>query len=110
MNINLTSRGFTPSSELIELIHSKLEKLNTFDKDISSIEVVLLKESRAEKVELIIQSRKNTYITKCYSSAFEKTATVPILSSLQVRIIRRAISPLFATNILLYIFILQLQV
>jgi len=78
MNINLTSRGFTPSSELIELIHSKLEKLNTFDKDISSIEVVLLKESRAEKVELIIQSRKNTYITKCYSSAFEKTMVIAI--------------------------------
>ena len=73
MNIDLTSRGFTPSSELIELIHSKLEKLNTFDKDISSLKVVLLKESRAEKVELIIKSKKNTYVTKCYSSAFEKT-------------------------------------
>ena len=78
MNIDLTSRGFTPSSELIELIHSKLEKLNTFDKDISSLKVVLLKESRAEKVELIIKSKKNTYVTKCYSSAFEKTIVMAI--------------------------------
>ena len=78
MNIDLTSRGFTPSSELIELIHSKLEKLNTFDKDISSLKVVLLKESRAEKVELIIKSKKNTYVTKCYSSAFEKTVVMAI--------------------------------
>ena len=44
---------------LVDLIHSKLEKLSTFDKDISIIKVVLLKESRAEKVELIIKSRKN---------------------------------------------------
>ena len=78
MNIDLTSRGFTPSSELIELIHLKLEKLNTFDKDISSLKVVLLKESRAEKVELIIKSKKNTYVTKCYSSAFEKTIVMAI--------------------------------
>ena len=78
MNIDLTSRGFTPSSELIELIHSKLEKLNTFDKDISSLKVVLLKESRAEKVELIIKSKKKTYVTKCYSSAFEKTIVMAI--------------------------------
>ena len=78
MSIDLTSRGFTPSSELIELINSKLEKLNTFDKDISSLKVVLLKESRAEKVELIIKSKKNTYVTKCYSSAFEKTIVMAI--------------------------------
>jgi len=86
MNIDLTSRGFTPSSELIELIHSKLEKLNTFDKDISSLKVVLLKESRAEKVELIIKSKKNTYVTKCFSSLFEKTivmATDNIKSQIQ---------------------------
>ena len=78
MNIDLTSRGFTPSLELIELIHSKLEKLNTLDKDISGLKVVLLKESRAEKVELIIKSKKNTYVTKCYSSAFEKTIVMAI--------------------------------
>ena len=78
MNIDLTSRGFSPSPELVDLIHLKLEKLSTFDQDISSIKVVLLKESRAEKVELIIKSRKNTYVTKCYSSVFEKTMVMAI--------------------------------
>jgi len=73
MNIDITSRGFSPSSDLVELINSKLLKLDTFDKNISNIKVVLLKESRAEKVELIVQSKKNTYISKCYSSVFEKT-------------------------------------
>ena len=41
MNIDITSRGFTPSSELVELINSKLHKLDTFDKNISNIKVVL---------------------------------------------------------------------
>ena len=49
MNIDITSRGFTPSSDLVELINSKLLKLNTFDKNISSIKVVLLKESESRK-------------------------------------------------------------
>ena len=61
MNIDITSRGFTPSSDLVELINLKLLKLDTFDKNISNIKVVLLKESRAEKVELIVQSKKYLY-------------------------------------------------
>ena len=61
MNIDITSRGFTPSSEFVELINTKLIKLDTFDKNISNIKVVLLKESRAEKVELIVQSKKYLY-------------------------------------------------
>ena len=48
MNIDITSRGFTPSSELIELINTKVEKLSKFDKNISDFIVVLKIESRAE--------------------------------------------------------------
>tara|TARA_B110000438_G_C15717881_1_gene608369 strand:+ start:14 stop:292 length:279 start_codon:yes stop_codon:yes gene_type:complete len=73
MNIDITSRGFTISQKLTDFIHSKLQKLATFDKNISNVKVVLLKESRAEKVELIVDSNKNTYISKRYSSVFEKT-------------------------------------
>ena len=71
MNIDITSRGFTPSSELLELINSKVEKLSKFDKNISDIKVVLKKESRAEKIELVVESKRNTYVSKRYSSAFE---------------------------------------
>ena len=35
--------------------------------------MVLLKEGRAKKVELILTSNKGNYITKCYTSIFEKT-------------------------------------
>ena len=38
-----------------------------------SSKVVLLKEGRAEKIELILKSNRASYITKCYSSVFEKT-------------------------------------
>ena len=73
MNINITARGFTGNQKLNDFIHEKLQKLTKFDKNISNIKVVLLKESRAEKVELIVESKKKIYITKCYSSIFEKT-------------------------------------
>ena len=73
MNIDITSRGFTISEKITEFIQFKLKKLSTFDNNISSVKVVLLKESRAEKVELIVKSGKHTYISKRYSSVFEKT-------------------------------------
>ena len=78
MNIDITSRGFTPSSDLIDLINTKVEKLSRFDKNISDIKVVLKKESRAEKVELIVESKSNTYVSKRYSSVFEKTLVMSI--------------------------------
>ena len=73
MNINITTRGFTGNQKLNDFIHEKLHKLSQYDKNISTIRVVLLKESRAEKVELIVKSNKHIYISKCYSSVFEKT-------------------------------------
>ena len=73
MNIEITTRGFTINQNLNNFIHEKLQKLTKFDKHISNIKVVLLKESRAEKLELIVESNKKTYISKCYSSVFEKT-------------------------------------
>ena len=73
MNISITSRNVTPSEELTHLIKQKLENLLKYDSNIIRSKVVLLKESRAEKVKLIITSKHAQYITKCYSSAFEKT-------------------------------------
>ncbi len=73
MNVEITARNFTPSDELKDLIYEKIISLKKFDSNISIARVVLLKESRAEKVELILTSKKNKYVTKCYSSVFEKT-------------------------------------
>ena len=73
MNIDITSRNVTPSKELINFIKEKLQKLLKYDSNIIRSKVVLLKESRAEKVKLIITSKYAQYITKCHSSVFEKT-------------------------------------
>ena len=73
MHINITFRNVTPSEELNHFIKQKLKKLLKYDSNIMRSQVVLLKESRAEKVKLIITSKHAQYITKCYSSAFEKT-------------------------------------
>ena len=73
MNIDITARNFTPSSKLKTLIHEKLIGLHQYDSNIISSKVVLLKEGRAEKIELILKSNRASYITKCYSSIFEKT-------------------------------------
>ena len=71
-------------------------KLLIYDSNINFIKVVLLKESRAEKVELILTSKKKKYITKCYSSAFEKTI-IKAINNIKIQI-RKNIS--YKTKIL----------
>lgn len=73
MNIDITGRSFTPSEKLKNFINEKLTSLEKYDPNISNSKVVLIKEGRAEKAELIISAKKNNYIAKCYSSVFEKT-------------------------------------
>ena len=73
MNIDITARNFSPSPYLKTFIHEKLNGLLKYDSNITSSKVVLLKEGRAEKVELLLKSKRTNYITKCYSSVFEKT-------------------------------------
>ena len=73
MNINITARNIKISESLSEIIHTRLNKLLKYDKYISDIKVILLKENRAEKMELIVRSHKHNYITKAVSSKFEKT-------------------------------------
>ena len=79
MNIEITARHFTPSADLKAFVNDKVSKLLKYDPKINLVRVVLLKESRAEKVELIVNSKNKQYITNCYSSVFEKT----ILNGLQ---------------------------
>ena len=85
MNIEITARNFSPSLELKYFIKEKLMKLLTYDSNINFIRVVLLKESRAEKVELIVTSKKKKYITKCHSSVFEKTI-IKAINNIKIQI------------------------
>jgi len=73
MNIDITARGFSPSDKLKSFINEKSSSLTKYDSNISLAKIVLIKEGRAEKVEIIVSSKNKSYIAKCYSSVFEKT-------------------------------------
>ena len=53
MNIEITARHFTPSSDLKTFINEKVEKLLRYDPQINSIKVVLLKESNSFVLTLL---------------------------------------------------------
>ena len=84
MEISITGRNITVSDALKEFIKDKISKITRFDNEIHSIDVILSKESRAEKVEIIAHSKSNSYITKSHSSVFEKTI-FRALDNLKVR-------------------------
>ena len=73
MEISITGRNVNISEDLNRFIQEKVSKIIRYDKNIHSVEVILLKESRAEKVEIVVNSKNCSYITKCHSSVFEKT-------------------------------------
>ena len=88
MNIEITARHFTPSGDLKEFVNDKVNKLLKYDPKITLVRVVLLKESRAEKVELIVNSKNKQYITNCYSSVFEKTI-LKAVDNIKIQIIKK---------------------
>ena len=73
MKISITGRNINIDENLKQFIQEKVSRIIRYDKEIHSIDVILSKESRAEKVEIIINSKNNSYITKSHSSVFEKT-------------------------------------
>ena len=88
MNIEITARHFTLSADLKDFVNDKVSKLLKYDPKINLIRVVLLKESRAEKVELIVNSKNKQYITNCYSSVFEKTI-LKAVDNIKIQIIKK---------------------
>lgn len=92
MKIDITARNIIVSNQLKQFIEDKLVRLKKFDKNIKLIKIILLKESRAEKVELIVYSNQNKYITNCYSSVFEKTI-MSAVSNIQRQIAKKKNKP-----------------
>ena len=50
MNIEITSRHFSPSEELKALVNEKVSKVSKFTYDITRCEVILTKENSHENV------------------------------------------------------------
>jgi ribosomal subunit interface protein len=87
MKISITGRNINISEDLNKFIQEKVIKITKYDNNINSIEVVLLKESRAEKVEIIAISKTSSYIVKTHSSVFEKTI-LKAVDSLKMQILK----------------------
>ena len=87
MEISITGRNINISEDLNKFIQEKVVKIAKYDKNINLIEVVLLKESRAEKVEIIATSKTSSYIVKTHSSVFEKTI-LKAIDSLKMQILK----------------------
>ena len=87
MKISITGRNINISEHLNRFIQEKISKISRYDKEIYSINIILSKESRAEKVEIIVNSKDNSYITKCHSSVFEKTI-LKAVENLKIQILK----------------------
>ena len=74
MNMEITSRHFTPSEELKTLVSDKLAKLEKFNVTLTRCHVILSKENGVEEnVEIVAHSKGHEFIAHDYSSAFEKS-------------------------------------
>ena len=87
MKISITSRNINISDNLEKFIKDKIVKIARYDKKIYSINIILSKESRAEKVEVIVNSENGSYMTKAHSSVFEKTV-LRALDNLKAQILK----------------------
>ena len=74
MNIEITSRHFTPSVKLKDLINEKISKLDKYNVELTSCRVILSKGNPSEEsVEIIAHSKGHEFIAHDDSSTFEKS-------------------------------------
>jgi ribosomal subunit interface protein len=74
MNIEITSRHFSPSEKLKELVNEKLAKIDKFNVNLTRCHVILSKENGAEEsVEIVAHSKGHEFVAHDNSSVFEKS-------------------------------------
>jgi len=73
MQVDITSRHFTPSLQLKEMVYEKLHKIEKFNNSITSCRVVLTKEANFEDVEIVIHSKGYHFVAHENSNNFEKS-------------------------------------
>tara|TARA_Y100000590_G_C15717953_1_gene1012524 strand:- start:2076 stop:2363 length:288 start_codon:yes stop_codon:yes gene_type:complete len=78
MKINITSRHFTPSEHLKQIIFQKVQKILKFNPLIINCNVILTKESNREKVEIILHLKGNDFIASESSGSFEKSINIVV--------------------------------
>ena len=75
MNIEITSRHFTASEKLKELVNEKVKKIEKYNNDIISCNIILTKENYSENVEIIIHAKGHDFISSENEDVFERSLT-----------------------------------
>ena len=75
MNITITSRHFTASEQLIELVNEKVKKIEKFNNEIISCTIILTKENNSENVEIIVHAKGHDFISSENEDIFERSLT-----------------------------------
>ena len=75
MNIEITSRHFTASEQLKELVSEKVKKIEKFNNEIISCNVILTKENNSENVEIIVHAKGHDFISSQNEDIFELSLT-----------------------------------
>ena len=73
MNIDITSRHFSASKLLKELVHKKIKKIEKYNSDIMYCNVILIKEHKSENVEIVAHAKGNNFTAHEQADLFEKS-------------------------------------
>ena len=73
MNIEITSRHFTASDHLKDLIQEKIKKIEKFNKSIINCQVILTKENSSENVEIIVHAKGHDFIASENGDTFKRS-------------------------------------
>ena len=86
MNIEITARHFTASSQLKDLIHEKIKKIKRFNSAIMSCHIILTKENNSENVEIIARAKGYDFAAHENADIFERSLVNAINKiSIQIR-------------------------
>jgi len=72
MQVEITSRHFTSSDKLKEMVYEKLKKIEKFNSGIISCRVVLTKESNFENVDIVINGKGHRFVANENGDTFEQ--------------------------------------
>ena len=70
MEIKITSRHFTASEELKDLVYEKIKKIKKFNNEIIKCQVILTKENINENVDILIHVKGHDFIASENSDIF----------------------------------------
>ncbi len=73
MNLEITSRHFSPSATLQDLVREKIQKIEKYTFDITSCHVILERDNGFEKAEIIVHTRGQELVASENSEMFEKS-------------------------------------